>query len=748
MPNVTVVLPSKIENVLVKIEDFLGQLLEVQLQEEKKDALKKSFSSAWLEKLLKGGVAVGVKGKETEAVDVKRVSRLPSESIISDDKKPQGIFSRLIFGEKKDTQSMIGLLKKIEENTDPDLLNLKKVNEGDAEKTPLAEGDDDDSKSTGFFGMLAALMPHTTAAIKGVITVLKTFGAAIMGIVGLIGKALMGIGSKIFDMVTGRKKDLAKAGSAVAEKVPSKVGEVADKTVKKAVDPVPDATGKKAVDTPIKQERIRDAKGRFVKVEPIATQTAFPKEADPVVNKATKVPAATIDPVTKKPVIPATDAVVNKAPVVGSTDSPIKQERIRDAKGRFVKVEPIATQTAFPKEADPVVNKATKVPAATIDPVVNKATKVPAATIDPVVNKATKVPAATIDPVTKKPVIPATGTVPVAGAPEAQVKQERIRDAKGRFVKVEPIATQTAFPKEADAVVNKATKVGDVSTAKELVDNAPKSTAKAAVPTIDPVTKATIIPKEGVGIVSKVPKVDGVDISAKDANIAKDVVEDTSKSALKSTAKFAGNVLKRVAVPLTVIGAGIDIMSTETDTTKTREQKNVAHAGTGGGLAGAAAGAATGAMLGAFGGPLGMAIGGLIGGVAGSFGGAAAGEKTAEVYYHNKKNKGEVAGGSMDATAAVSPADKDRMAKLAAANNTAGVSPTERSKMAKNLEATNATRTELDSAKKTTATQVNVSNTGGTSVINAQTSVQGGTFSPRQTEGDQILQMYLSGRLN
>lgn len=132
----------------------------------------------------------------------------------------------------------------------------------------------------------------------------------------------------------------------------------------------------------------------------------------------------------------------------------------------------------------------------------------------------------------------------------------------------------------------------------------------------------------------------------------------TGKSAPASAKQRAGASLARGAKARLggAAGAlalgGLNIAATENDETLTREEKNIAHAESAGGVAGAlalgAAGAAVGAKGGAVvgtfvGGPLGTAIGAILGSVAGLIGsvgghylGSLLGKKTGEAVYGGK----------------------------------------------------------------------------------------------------------------
>jgi hypothetical protein len=87
----------------------------------------------------------------------------------------------------------------------------------------------------------------------------------------------------------------------------------------------------------------------------------------------------------------------------------------------------------------------------------------------------------------------------------------------------------------------------------------------------------------------------------------------------------AGKVLSKAAVPLTVIGAGLEYGDRRSKGQSVGKAAGGAAADTAGGLAGAYGGATAGAALGALGGPLApitVPLGGIAGGIAGAVGGS------------------------------------------------------------------------------------------------------------------------------
>lgn len=109
-----------------------------------------------------------------------------------------------------------------------------------------------------------------------------------------------------------------------------------------------------------------------------------------------------------------------------------------------------------------------------------------------------------------------------------------------------------------------------------------------------------------------------------------------SKGVLGTVSEWGGKALSKAAIPLTMLLGAADAYSTETDDALTREQKNVKHAGTGGGIAGGLAGAAVGATVGSVVPVVGTAIGGIVGGIAGGIGGSWLGEAGAEAFIESK----------------------------------------------------------------------------------------------------------------
>lgn len=94
-------------------------------------------------------------------------------------------------------------------------------------------------------------------------------------------------------------------------------------------------------------------------------------------------------------------------------------------------------------------------------------------------------------------------------------------------------------------------------------------------------------------------------------------------------AKGAGKAAGAIGVGLSVV----DAIATESDASLSREQKNIAHSGTVGGLAGGFSGAATGALLGSAVPGFGTLVGALAGAVAGALGGAEVGEKIGQALW-------------------------------------------------------------------------------------------------------------------
>lgn len=126
------------------------------------------------------------------------------------------------------------------------------------------------------------------------------------------------------------------------------------------------------------------------------------------------------------------------------------------------------------------------------------------------------------------------------------------------------------------------------------------------------------------------PGAGGVAGAAEGAATAADVVPSLSKGtkalgALKKLGKFGG--------PIGLLLAGADATATEMDDSLTREQKNIEHSSTAGGLAGGLAGAATGAVVGSVVPVIGTAIGGAIGGVLGALGGSEVGKKIGGFFF-------------------------------------------------------------------------------------------------------------------
>lgn len=126
------------------------------------------------------------------------------------------------------------------------------------------------------------------------------------------------------------------------------------------------------------------------------------------------------------------------------------------------------------------------------------------------------------------------------------------------------------------------------------------------------------------------PGAGGVAGAAEGAATAAEVAPSLSKGtkslgALKKLGKFGG--------PLGLLLAGADATATEMDDSLTRDQKNIEHSGTVGGLAGGFAGAAAGATVGSIVPVIGTAIGGVIGGVLGALGGSEVGKKIGGFFF-------------------------------------------------------------------------------------------------------------------
>jgi hypothetical protein len=129
-------------------------------------------------------------------------------------------------------------------------------------------------------------------------------------------------------------------------------------------------------------------------------------------------------------------------------------------------------------------------------------------------------------------------------------------------------------------------------------------------------------------------------------NSLDDGISAAAASTAKSTASSALKGMKYAAVPLMIIGIGLDIKDLNDAYVKDQEEggyrNTVATSGRiagawGGGLAGAKIGAAAGAAVGAFFGGIGAVpgaiIGGVAGGIIGAIGGALAGEYIASEAY-------------------------------------------------------------------------------------------------------------------
>lgn len=126
--------------------------------------------------------------------------------------------------------------------------------------------------------------------------------------------------------------------------------------------------------------------------------------------------------------------------------------------------------------------------------------------------------------------------------------------------------------------------------------------------------------------------------AASGAGTAMEAAADAGKPASKlSKGLAAGKLAAKIGGPLALLLAAFDAMSTERDDNLTREQKNVAHAGTAGGLVGGmAAGAAGGAALGSVVPVAGTAIGAIIGGILGALGGQNLGERIGQKLFGSK----------------------------------------------------------------------------------------------------------------
>lgn len=122
-----------------------------------------------------------------------------------------------------------------------------------------------------------------------------------------------------------------------------------------------------------------------------------------------------------------------------------------------------------------------------------------------------------------------------------------------------------------------------------------------------------------------------------------DAAEGAGKSAGKVGKGLSAGRLAKIGGPLALLLAAFDAISTETDDSLTRSEKNVAHAGTAGGLVGGmAGGAAAGAALGSVVPGAGTAIGAIIGGILGALGGKELGESIGKKLFgdHSQQDKG------------------------------------------------------------------------------------------------------------
>ena len=193
-----------------------------------------------------------------------------------------------------------------------------------------------------------------------------------------------------------------------------------------------------------------------------------------------------------------------------------------------------------------------------------------------------------------------------------------------------------SFLSRAQAAVQPAITKAD-SFANRAIDSATKAGSKVISVGTDLVGKLKAAPAAAVEAVGDVGKAaSGVaDDAAKAAGGAAKTLSGASKGGLTGLIETAANskvgkFLGKAAAPVAVGMSGYEAYQTEQDTTKTRDEKNVSHAGTAGGLAGGMAGASQGALAGAALGTVvpgvGNVVGGVVGGIAGGVGGYFAGK--------------------------------------------------------------------------------------------------------------------------
>lgn len=212
----------------------------------------------------------------------------------------------------------------------------------------------------------------------------------------------------------------------------------------------------------------------------------------------------------------------------------------------------------------------------------------------------------------------------------AKPSVEKIREVFKPVVdKVQPLASKVAENASKAAEAIKPAAANAIESAKPWVAKAADVAEKVTDKTSAAASRgATWIKEAGTDLIGKAK-------TALTATPATTAVGDVGKSAVAAAEVVAekpslwgraGSLLGKIATPLAVGMSGYEAYQTEQDDSLTRDQKNVKHSGTVGGLAGATAGAAVGASVGSVVPVVGTAIGGIVGGIGGYFGGEKLGE--------------------------------------------------------------------------------------------------------------------------